>query len=93
MRATFAVLVVASVACTPPLPHATAADAQRANVALVELERGRTIVVGKCGGCHKPPLPTDHWQPVMTDMATRAKLDPNQRRLAEQYLSVMAVPK
>ncbi len=87
------VVLVAVAACAPAPPHATAADALRANVALAELEQGRTIVVGKCGGCHKPPLPTDHWQPVMTDMATRAKLDANQRRLAEQYLSVMAVTK
>jgi hypothetical protein len=85
------VLLGIASACTPSPPHATAADADRANVALAELEQGRTIVVGKCGACHKPPMPTDAWQPVMTDMAERAKLDGDQRRLAEQYLSVMAV--
>ncbi|MGE0400084.1 MAG: hypothetical protein AB7T06_25430 [Kofleriaceae bacterium] len=86
------VLVLALLgACAPSLPHATAVDADRANVELAELERGRSIVLKKCGGCHKPPLPTDAWQPVMADMAARAKLDAEQRRLAEQYLSVMAV--
>ena len=91
MRAVVLVLVLGS--CTPPPPHATAADAERANVALAELEQGRTIVVGKCGGCHKPPLPSDPWQHVMDDMAQRAKLDADQRHLAEQYLSVMAATK
>lgn len=92
MRATFVVLLAVA-GCTPSPPHATAADAARANVALAELQEGRTIVVGKCGGCHKPPMPGDPWQRVMTDMAARAKLDGNQRHLAEQYLSVMVAPK
>lgn len=82
--------LVAVLGCAPPPPHATAADAARANVALAELERGRTIVVGKCAACHKPPLPTDRWQPVMDDMAKRSRLDAEQRHLVEQYLSVMA---
>jgi hypothetical protein len=92
MRSTFAVLLLVS-ACTAPLPHATAADAERANVALAELEDGRTIVAGKCGGCHTPPRPTDRWEPVFDEMAQRAKLDDNQRRLAQQYLATMAVTK
>jgi uncharacterized membrane protein len=80
-------------ACTNAPPRATAGDAARANVALAELQQGRTIVVGKCAACHAPPMPTDAWQPWMDDMAERAKLDANQRRLAEQYLTVMAVTK
>jgi cytochrome c5 len=87
------VVLLAVSGCTPSPPHATAADAARANVALAELEQGRTIVVGRCGACHKPPMPTDPWQATMTDMSARAKLDANQRRLAEQYLSVMSVTK
>ena len=89
-------LLVAMVAvggCAPSPPHATAADAARANVALAELEQGRTIVVGKCGACHRPPLPDDPWQRWLPDMAARARLDASERHLAEQYLSVMAVTK
>jgi uncharacterized membrane protein len=89
----YAILVATLAACAPSPPRATAADAARANVALAELEQGRTIVVGKCAACHVAPMPTDDWQSTMDDMSQRAKLDANQRRLAEQYLTVMAYPK
>lgn len=90
MRASLGVLV-ALAACSPSSPpHATAADASRANVALAELEHGRAILVRKCGNCHKAPRPGDDWQPHMPEMAVRANLDAEQQRLIVQYLTVMA---
>jgi len=77
------------VACTPAPPVATAADAQRANVALVELEQGRKLLVSKCTACHKAPLPSDPWERYMDEMAEKSKLDVPQRHLIEQYLTVM----
>jgi hypothetical protein len=77
----------------PPPPFATAADAQRANVMLGELTRGRELLVGKCSGCHRPPHPLDHrigeWPKIVDDMAERSKLDRAQHRLIVQYLVVM----
>ena len=85
---------VAFCGCTPrPLPHATAADAERAFVALDELQRGRAVVASKCGTCHKPPPPTERsasdWPRVLDVMGPRARLSPADRRLVEQSYVVM----
>jgi uncharacterized membrane protein len=82
-------LVVASCSSSAP-PRATAADAARANVALAELERGRAVLVTKCGNCHQVPRPRDDWRSSMTEMAARANLDDDQQRVVVQYLTVMA---
>jgi hypothetical protein len=75
-------------------PAATAIDASRAHVELADLERGRAVLVGKCGGCHRIPLPGEHhgnaWPDRLDDMAPRAHLDAVQRRLLEEYLVAMA---
>jgi hypothetical protein len=77
---------------TPPV--ATAMDAARANVELADLERGRSLMLAKCGGCHRAPMPTDHkpaeWPHAVGEMAERSKLDATQRHLIEQYLITMA---
>ncbi len=92
-RALFALVVFAG--CTPRLPpHATSADAERANVALSELQTGRTLVIKKCGGCHRPPKPVEHtaaeWPRSLDEMATRSNLDAEQRRLIQLYLVALA---
>ncbi len=80
--------------CGGTPPAATAMDAARANVELAELERGRSLMLAKCGGCHRAPMPTDHtpadWPHSVGTMAERAKLDATQRHLIEQYLITMA---
>jgi hypothetical protein len=80
--------------CAPSLPAATPADAVRANVELADLQRGRTLVVSKCGGCHRPPLPAEHggdaWPSKLDEMSARSNLDVNQRHLIEAYLVTMA---
>ena len=84
--------LIAACAGTPPL--ATGADAQRAHVALADLQRGRTFLVQKCGGCPLTPLPNEHlaadWPKKLDEMSVRAKLDGNQRRAIEAYLVAMA---
>lgn len=92
MRALLLVLAVGACRVTPP--HATAADAQRGNVALAELADGRKLMVTKCGNCHAPPLPKEHtaaeWPGKLDEMAQRSNLDPKQRYLIQQYFVVMA---
>lgn len=81
-------------ACGTGPPAATAADAERANIALIDLERGRTLVLTRCGSCHRSPLPTDfpaaQWPERVADMAERARVDRQQQKLIEQYLITMS---
>ncbi len=90
-------LAVVLAACGMEPPHATALDAQRSNVALDQLTRGRGLLIQKCSGCHHTPLPTEHlatdWPSKLDEMAARSSLDAQQRQLIEQYLVVMATPK
>lgn len=87
-------LFVVLAGCGMSPPRATAADAQRANVQLAELQDGRTLMVRKCGSCHAPPMPSDHtagdWPQKLDEMAERSKLDRQQRYLIQQYFVVMA---
>lgn len=89
-----AALTLAACARHAP-PRATAIDAERAHVSLDELERGRSLLVAKCGSrCHKTPLPTDkvaaEWPHALDEMAERSNLDAEQRHMIEQYLITMA---
>ena len=81
--------------CGGAPPVATAGDAARANVQLADLEHGRTLMIAKCGGCHRAPMPADHsgrdWPRSLDEMTERAKLDVTQRRLIELYLVTMAM--
>lgn len=89
------VAILAIVGCARRLPpHATALDAERSNVALAELEQGRSLVVSRCGSrCHKPPLPADHvsadWPRAINEMGPRANLTPHEHHLIEQYMLAM----
>lgn len=91
-RLGLALVVLAGCRVTPPT--ATAADASRANLELAELQQGRSLMVTKCGNCHRPPMPADHaareWPEMLDEMSERANLDVRQRRLIEQYLVTMA---
>lgn len=93
-RLAIAALLAALAGCGVTPPRATAADAQRANVQLADLQDGRTLMVRKCGSCHAPPLPSDHtaseWPVKLEEMAERSKLDREQRSLIQQYFVVMA---
>lgn len=95
LRALLALLVAAGCARRMP-PRATAADAQRANLTLAQLEEGRKLVVAKCGSrCHQPPLPDDHtaseWPRSLDEMSPRAAITANERRAIEQYMIAMTM--
>jgi hypothetical protein len=81
-------------ACAGGPPAATANDAARANLQLADLEHGRSLMMAKCGGCHRAPMPADHraadWPRSLDEMSARAKLDVMQRQLIEQYLVTLA---
>ena len=85
---------LSAASCGQSPPIATANDAARANVALADLERGRTLLLTRCGSCHVAPLPTDvvpgDWPREVAAMAARAKIDVAQRQLIEVYLVTMA---
>lgn len=87
-------IVAASGCARRSPPHATAADAERANVELAELQQGRKLLLGKCAGCHKTPMPSDYrpadWPKHMDEMAPKAKLALAQRALIEKYLVTMS---
>ena len=86
-------LLVGACAVSAP-PTVTALDASRANVALADLQSGRTLLVRKCGGCHRTPLPAEHgareWPAMLEEMSQRSNLDLAQRHLIEAYLVTMA---
>jgi hypothetical protein len=75
-------------------PSATATDASRANIQLADLQRGRSLLVTKCGNCHRTPLPGEHraseWPGKLDEMTTRANLEGDQRHLIEEYLVTMS---
>ena len=94
MRRAVVALILALVGCGGGLPTATAIDASRANVELADLQNGRSLVVAKCGACHRPPMPASHsaneWPEKLDEMSARAHLDFMQRRLIQEYLVAMA---
>ena len=93
-------LGLALVACGGPwLPVATAIDATRASARWPEttvdqLNRGRTLLVRRCGNCHQPPSPAartaDRWPADVADMAARAGLRTGERELINRYLAAFA---
>ena len=89
------VVLLAGTGCARRMPPmVTAADAQRANVRMADLEAGRSTLIRKCGGCHQAPLPTDHtaaeWPSKLDEMASRSNLDAEERRVLQQYLVAMS---
>lgn len=89
----FAVLLVLA-ACGVSPPAATALDASRGNVPLADLATGRQLLLAKCSGCHRTPIPAERkpaeWPRWVSEMAERAKLDASAHHLIEQYLVVIA---
>jgi len=86
--------LVLLISCTPPLPVATEADAQRAHVELAQLNAGRDLLVKKCSACHDTPTPGQRsardWPRQVAEMQQRSGIDATQRALIEQFLVVMA---
>jgi cytochrome c5 len=96
-------LLVASlvaVACARvQMPRPSDADAARAGqrwpgTTVAELERGRSLYVARCAGCHQPVaperIPADEWPEHVREMKERAHLSDEEMRLVERYLVTMA---
>lgn len=90
----YALLFLVGCAAGGAPPVATTVDAERAHVALTELNEGRTLLVGKCGGCHRAPSPTEHaaheWPKQLDEMAARSNLNDRERAKIEAYLVALA---
>ena len=75
-------------------PSVSPLDASRVNLQLADLQNGRSLLMRKCGGCHRVPLPAEHsphdWPAKLGEMSARAHVDDQQRQLIEQYLVTMA---
>jgi mono/diheme cytochrome c family protein len=93
------VLAVGLAACGPAVPRPSASDVARADASgnqttLAALERGRTLYLSHCGGCHRtyPPgrLRPDAWPAQLDKMAERARLERDERTQVEQYLVTLA---
>jgi len=85
--------------CAAALRHPTAADAQAVaarypGTTAVDLERGRTLYVRRCAGCHTVPLPSVHtpaeWPEVLGEMAGRSRLTAQERADIERFLVALS---
>jgi cytochrome c5 len=87
-------LLIALAGCGGGLPVATQADAARANVALADLQSGRSLVSSKCSACHAPPFPGAHtaaeWPRSVGEMAARSHLSADEHRQITLYLATMS---
>ncbi len=86
---------VGTVACTSAVPTMTAEDAHWAaqtwpDATQGQLQRGRTLYVSRCGGCHAVVPPEKHsadmWRTEIAQMAPRANLMGEDRELVLRYL-------
>lgn len=90
---------LAAAACAAALRHPTETDARAVasrypGTTAADLERGRTLYVRRCAGCHAVPLPTVHtpaeWPEVIGEMAARARLSPEDRADIERFLVALS---
>jgi cytochrome c5 len=89
----------AALACAAALRHPTAADAlaveaRYPGTTVADLERGRSLYVRRCAGCHTLPLPRAHtaaeWPDVIGEMAGRARLGSRERTDVERLLVALS---
>ena len=82
--------------CAAAVPHPDVADERRAagrwpGTTIDDLERGRSLFVDRCAGCHDLPRPdqksADEWPGLVADMADGARLSRADRDLVARYLS------
>jgi cytochrome c5 len=87
----FALLIVASVACTTQLYTPSEKNVNKvAPASLVELQQGHDLFQNKCGKCHKLPNPGKHskdeWTKILAKMAPKAKLSSEQSDLVYKFV-------
>lgn len=80
------------------LPHVSPAQAEWAGrkwpgMDAAQLEAARVLYVDRCSGCHNLVLPEtrslEKWDVVLSSMAPRAKLTPDEREKIWRYISVV----
>ncbi|MFZ4546402.1 MAG: hypothetical protein ACOYN4_03150 [Bacteroidales bacterium] len=87
----FALLFVASVACTSQLYVPSEKNVDKVMPAtLVELQQGHDLFINNCGKCHKLPKPGSKsdigWKKTLEVMAPKSKLNGDQSYLIFRYL-------
>jgi cytochrome c5 len=89
----------ATAACAAALRQATPEDAVRLaprwpGTTIADLQRGRSLYVRRCSGCHSLVLPrafpAEKWPGLVDDMAEKARLDPGERDDVVRFLVVVA---
>jgi len=85
--------------CAAALRQATPEDALRLasrwpGTTLGDLQRGRTLYVRRCSGCHNVVLPRafppGRWPALVDDMAQKARLGPGEREDVVRFLVAVA---
>jgi mono/diheme cytochrome c family protein len=90
---------LAAAGCAAALRQATPEDAVRLaprwpETAVADLQRGRSLYVRRCSGCHNLVLPrafpAERWPGLVDGMAARARLGPGEREDVARFLVAVA---
>jgi hypothetical protein len=90
---------LAAAGCAAALRQATAEDAVRLSprwpgTTVADLERGRSLYVRRCSGCHNLVLPrsfpAERWPGLLDDMAAKARLGRGEREDVVRFLVAVA---
>jgi hypothetical protein len=77
-------------ACAASLYMPTEQDAQKYNVSLENLQKGRKLYINSCASCHNLHLPSAYtrqeWWKHLDKMQQRAKINDAQKELIAKYL-------
>lgn len=91
--------LLAAGGCAAALRQATPEDAARLvprwpGTTLADLQRGRSLYVRRCSGCHNVYLPRafppEKWPRLVDDMAVKARLGPGERDDVVRFLVAVA---
>ena len=95
----FAAALGLTTACTGALRHPTAMDVvlltpRWPGTTVEQLERGRSLYIRRCSGCHSLPLPQDYpqesWPRLVDKMAHKARLSPAEREDMVRFVVAVA---
>ncbi len=98
-RVTFVAGALTAAGCAAALRQATPEDAFRLaprwpGTTVQDLERGRSLYVRRCSGCHTLILPGAHpaeeWPGLVDGMADKARLRPGERDDVVRFLVAVA---
>jgi mono/diheme cytochrome c family protein len=95
LAAGLGVTAACAAALRHPLPQDAVLLAPRwPGTTLADLERGRSLYVRRCSGCHTLLLPGAHppeeWPRLVDDMTTKARLGPRERDDVVRFLVALA---